>query len=428
MPEPDKYPDPALQPVVPANPLVRITLPLQNEIQRLVESFSLSAHQFCVVDSSTILSNPHYIFENRNGKEPIGVITDTVFEEISKKFKKGRFRKQKLALAELIESRRYVITGFDPKRKDNLILSEVIRMREAGLAGSKFITADRLLAAQAKALGIETVFHEPEYVPPKAISYTGFLEQGSPGFNYFYWNNAGQPVFHGADGDRVVETNHAVWNLLPRTVYQNLALDLMISDIPIVTIQSEAGYGKSRMALAAAIYLVFQAKKYKKIILIKPAYDASNPQGYLPGNMKEKTDPFLGYAYKLIFEITRERKAKDLFMSDGPPYDFNPERFEVMHLNYMRSVNIDGAVVVFDESQNADKGEGRALFTRNCQNVKLICLGDVTQIDRDDIDDYDCALNRAVRKFAGNENYAHLVLQGETERGPICDLVIKTGY
>jgi PhoH-like ATPase len=90
-------------------------------------------------------------------------------------------------------------------------------------------------------------------------------------------------------------------------------------------------------------------------------------------------------------------------------------------------MNIENAVVIVDEMQNMTRSECRALLSRLGEGVKCICLGDIHQVDHPELSTEDNGLNWVVRSFNGNRIYAHLVLKGERSRGPITDLVIKSG-
>ncbi len=388
-----------------------------------------STHQFVSVDTSTILNDPNSIFAKQNGKEIIGLITATVQAEINKLLGNGKFYRQKNALADLIRARRYVIVGFDPKHKDNQILSELFALRDQGIKNLKFNTADTLLAAQAEALGIEVVFEEIKPNIPRAIEYTGFLPKDSDGYNYFYWNDVGKPVFCGIDGEEIVDYVLRPWKLKPRNVYQNLALYLMLNeDIPLVTVQSKAGFGKTHLALVAAFYQVLQLGTYRKIFFVKPTYEASETNGYLPGDLNDKVNPHMRSVHDLVLKLNGIRSVKIFDKANVWPPVYNHKVFEILLLNFIRGMNVENSLIIFDEMQNADEGEARALLTRGCEHTKIICLGDVTQRDRKDLNPYKNALNRAVIKFAGDKRYAHFVLTGDHSRGPVCDLVNQTGY
>jgi PhoH-like ATPase len=243
------------------------------------------------------------------------------------------------------------------------------------------------------------------------------------------WNEKGKPVMFSADGEKVIDYQHQIWKVVPRNVYQNIALELMVKeDIHIVSIQSSAGYGKSFLALAAAFFLCLNKKRYEKIFVIKPMVEIGQKLGYLPGKVEEKLEPYIRYVSDLVLKLHTLRPANKIFMDPNAyPLRYNPKRFELLPLTFIRGMNIENAVVIIDEIQNMSRAECRALLSRMGEGVKCICLGDTRQVDHPYLNTENNGMNWVVKKFKGNPIYAHLVLKGEKSRGPITDLVIKSG-
>ena len=281
-----------------------------------------------------------------------------------------------------------------------------------------------------------------ESVPFKseAEHITGFVESREEIFpNCFMWEN-GKPVYFGNNGERVIGHQNKIWNVIPRNVYQNLALELMTDEsVDVVSLQSEAGYGKSFLALAAALHLVLERKACHKIYVIKPMIEIGQSMGLLPGGVNEKMSPYMRYILDLVLKLHKMRPANRIFGKSGEKNNdecndqfnglpqFNPMRFELLPLTYIRGMNIENAVVIVDEMQNMTRGESRALLSRMGEGVKCFCLGDTHQIDHPYLNAENNGLNWVVKKFKGNRNYAHLVLKGEKSRGPITDMVIRSG-
>jgi PhoH-like ATPase len=216
---------------------------------------------------------------------------------------------------------------------------------------------------------------------------------------------------------------------MPRNVFQNLALELMTNaDIHIVSVQSNAGFGKSYLALATALYLVLEKKIYSKIYLIKPTIEIGQKLGYLPGRIDEKMEPYTRYIYDLLLKLHQSRSINKIFgNTDSYLPQLNPKLFEILPLAYIRGLNIENAVVIIDEMQNMARAECRALLSRLGGGVKCICLGDIHQVDNIFLNQENNGLNWVVKKFKGSPIYSHIVLKGEKSRGPITDLVINSG-
>ena len=200
------------------------------------------------------------------------------------------------------------------------------------------------------------------------------------------------------------------------------------SDIHIVSMQSDAGYGKSYLALATALYLVMEKKAYEKIFVVKPMIEIGQKLGYLPGRVEEKMEPYTRYISDLMIKLHRLRSANKVFVENGTyPPQFNSKIFEILPLAYIRGMNIENAVVIIDEMQNMSRAECRALLSRLGEGVKCICLGDINQVDNPYLNKENNGLNWIVKKFKGNNIYSHIVLKGDKSRGPITDLVISSG-
>ena len=146
---------------------------------------------------------------------------------------------------------------------------------------------------------------------------------------------------------------------------------LISSEITICS--GPAGVGKSYITMKAAIDLISDPKTpYEKIIIVRPAVEAEEKLGSLPGNVEEKLDPYIFPSYylmnKIIGKEVRE-KLKDL------------DVIEVFALAYMRGMNIDNSILIFEEGQNASPSQMKLLLTRIGFNSKFFISGDVEQSD-----------------------------------------------
>lgn len=389
-----------------------------------------------VVDTNVLLDDPGALFKLRNGNENHVFIPYHVLLELNK-FKKDPRLGHIVAkvIAHLsdhpdqftILSAKEVAPPF-AQQVDNHILEEI---QESGLDSPILVTNDRILQLQASLQGITSENYK-ESVPFKseAEHVTGFVDSREEAFaNCFMWGEAGKPVFFSNHGEKTIDYQHKVWQVTPRSVYQNLALELMTDlSIPVVSIQSEAGYGKSFLALAAALYLMLERKKFSKIYVVKPMVEIGQKLGYLPGSVEEKMGPYIRYVLDLLMKLHKMRSANRLFINpDDHPPQLNPARFEMLPLTYIRGMNIENAVVIVDEIQNMSRGECRALLSRMGEGVKCLCLGDTRQVDHPYLNAENNGLNWIVNKFKNNRAYAHLVLKGDKSRGPITDLVIQSG-
>lgn len=148
----------------------------------------------------------------------------------------------------------------------------------------------------------------------------------------------------------------------------------LLTERQITICSGPAGVGKSYIAMKAAIDLLSDpTTPYEKIIIVRPAVEAEEKLGSLPGNVEEKLDPYIFPSYylmnKIIGKEARE-KLKDI------------DVIEVFALAYMRGMNIDNSILIFEEAQNSTPNQMKLLLTRIGFNSKFFISGDLEQFDR----------------------------------------------
>ena len=156
-----------------------------------------------------------------------------------------------------------------------------------------------------------------------------------------------------------------------------------------------AGVGKSYIAMKAAVELLMdENNSYEKIIIVRPAVEAEEKLGALPGNLEEKLDPYIFPSYYLLNKIIGKEAREKLKEADV---------IEVFALAYMRGMNIDNSILIFEESQNSTPSQMKLLLTRIGFNSKFFISGDVEQTDRYK-DKTLSGLYDAVNRFKDMEN------------------------
>jgi PhoH-like ATPase len=414
--------------------MVRQDTPALRQTQRGFEP-SMSKKNY-ILDTNVLIENPNSILSLRNGQDNEVYIPYHVLIELNKLKTNPRLRhivaKVIDVLLEHKDRLHFIrndssISPFTEEIVDNFILEEIKASTE--IENPILVTNDRILQLQASLLSIASEeFKDSKPFESESQLYTGFTDNGdAPLPNSFSWVD-GKPVMHAPDGDKTIAYSHTVWNVKPRNVYQNLALELVLSDhIDLVSIQSEAGFGKTYLALAAALYMVLEKRNYEKVFVIKPTIELGAKLGYLPGDIEEKMEPYVKYIFDLVQKLHDLRPANKIFANPGADtLKYNPKKFEILPLAFIRGMNIENAYVIIDESQNLSRNEMRALLTRMGEGVKCLCLGDTSQVDNPYLNEANNGLNWIVRKFKGFNNYGHIVLKGERSRGPITDMVLKS--
>lgn len=155
-----------------------------------------------------------------------------------------------------------------------------------------------------------------------------------------------------------------------RTVNQKRLIDLSEKNDLLFAV-GPAGSGKTYTAIALAVRAL-KNKEVKKIILTRPAVEAGEKLGFLPGDMKEKLDPYLQPLYDALNDMIPPRKLQ-AYMEDGT--------VQIAPLAYMRGRTLDNAFVILDEAQNTTFSQLKMFLTRMGRNAKFIVTGDITQID-----------------------------------------------
>lgn len=389
-----------------------------------------------VLDTNVLIENPRSIYSLQNGEQNQVHIPYTVLLELDRLKKDSRLgHVVGQAIQILLDDSSLRLFkasqngAYNGEPNDDLLLKEII---EQGIEDPILVTNDRILQVKAKLYGIRCEgYRDANPFQSESQRYTGFVGEGEePIPNCFQWLE-GKPVYHGSNGPRVIDYAHRVWGVNPRTVYQNLAMELVNDPgIDLVSIQSEAGYGKTFIALACALYQVLEQKEspFRKVYLVKPVVEIGSKMGYLPGDVEDKMQPYIRYVFDLVFKLHELRPANRIFLDpELATMRFNPKKFEILPIAYIRGMNLENAVVIVDEMQNMSRTETRSLLTRMGEGVKCVCLGDTRQVDSPYLNESNNGLNWVVKKLKGSRNYAHIVLKGERSRGPITDMVLKSG-
>ncbi len=156
----------------------------------------------------------------------------------------------------------------------------------------------------------------------------------------------------------------------PKNLHQKIYMEL-IDKYDMVFSVGPAGTGKTYLAMAMSLYLLFE-RKYGRIVLARPALEAGEKIGYLPGTMEDKVNPYLRPLYDALYDLLDIEKAMRL-MERGT--------IEIAPLAFMRGRTLNDSVVILDEAQNTTSEQMKMFLTRIGFDSKAIITGDITQID-----------------------------------------------
>ncbi len=179
----------------------------------------------------------------------------------------------------------------------------------------------------------------------------------------------------------------------PKTVGQKKYVDAILKNTITIGV-GPAGTGKTYLAVAAAA-AAFRAKQVSRIILTRPAVEAGEKLGFLPGDLQNKVDPYLRPLYDGLFEM---------FGAEGYAKNMERGNIEVAPLAYMRGRTLDDSFIILDEAQNTSREQMKMFLTRIGFGSKVVITGDVTQIDlpRDKVS----GLKDAIRILEGIDDIA----------------------
>lgn len=159
----------------------------------------------------------------------------------------------------------------------------------------------------------------------------------------------------------------------PKTINQQVYLDA-IRDHDLVFGIGPAGTGKTYLAVAAAVHML-KHERAKKVILVRPAVEAGEKLGFLPGDLQQKVNPYLRPLFDALHDMMDFGTLKRFMLNDV---------IEVVPLAYMRGRTLNRAVILLDEAQNTTRGQMQMFLTRMGHGSKMIVTGDTTQIDLPD--------------------------------------------
>jgi PhoH-like ATPase len=226
------------------------------------------------------------------------------------------------------------------------------------------------------------------------------------------------------DGDRVLlqiiddyrHNQHAVWGISARNREQNFALNaLMDPEIDFVTLLGTAGSGKTLLALAAGMAQTMDQQRYSEIIMTRATVSVGEDIGFLPGTEEEKMTPWMGALTDNLEVLTHTQEGGA--WGRAATNDLLAARIKIRSMNFMRGRTFLTRWVIIDEAQNLTPKQMKTLLTRAGPGTKMICLGNVEQIDTPYLTETTSGLTYAVDRFKAWAHSAHVTLRrGERSR------------
>ena len=362
-------------------------------------------------------------------------------------------------------------TSLPQGKADNQILGVVaaLRLQHAALASESkadarevvLVSKDINMRVKARALGLAT----DDYQNDKTLEDGDLLYSGSMALPADFWATHGQTVeswqsgahtfyrisgpvvpsllinqfvYFEAPGEpslyaRVTEIrgktavfktlkdfNHlknAVWGVTTRNREQNFAMNLLMDpEVDFVTLTGTAGSGKTLMALAAGLTQVLDDRRYTEIIVTRATVSVGEDIGFLPGTEEEKMGPWMG-ALDDNMEVLSKTDTSAGEWGRAATSELIRSRIKIKSMNFMRGRTFLTKYVIIDEAQNLTPKQMKTLITRAGPGTKIVCMGNLAQIDTPYLTEGSSGLTFAVDKFKGWPHGGHITLaRGERSR------------
>jgi PhoH-like ATPase len=213
------------------------------------------------------------------------------------------------------------------------------------------------------------------------------------------------------------QTKHNVWGIAARNREQNFALNLLMDpDVDFVSLLGQAGSGKTLLTLAAALTQTLDKKLYSEIIMTRVTVSVGEDIGFLPGTEEEKMAPWMG-ALEDNLDVLNKTDEDVGEWGRAATQDLIRTRIKIKSLNFMRGRTFLNKFLIIDEAQNLTPKQMKTLITRAGPGTKVVCLGNIAQIDTPYLTEGSSGLTYVVDRFKGWDHNGHVTLmRGERSR------------
>ncbi len=217
-------------------------------------------------------------------------------------------------------------------------------------------------------------------------------------------------------------SHHSVWGVHARNREQNFALNLLMDpEVDFVSLLGQAGTGKTLLTLAAGLSQVLDEQRYHDIIVTRATVPMGDDIGFLPGTEEEKMAPWMG-ALMDNMEVLSSGEGGE--WGRAATNDLLRNRIKIHSMNFMRGRTFLKKFVIIDEAQNLTSKQMKSLITRAGPGTKVVCLGNIAQIDTPYLTETTSGLTFAVDRFKNWENSGHITLISG-ERSRLADFAAK---
>lgn len=212
------------------------------------------------------------------------------------------------------------------------------------------------------------------------------------------------------------ENRQAVWGMHARNREQNFALNLLMDpEIDFVTLLGAAGTGKTLLTLAAGLAQTLDEQRYNEIVMTRVTVPVGEDIGFLPGTEEEKMTPWMGALMDNLEVLTGRLEGSD--WERAATNELLSKRIKIRSVNFMRGRTFLSRYLILDEAQNLTPKQMKTLITRAGPGTKIVCLGNLSQIDTPYLTESTSGLTNVVDRFRGWRHAGHVTLaRGERSR------------
>lgn len=213
------------------------------------------------------------------------------------------------------------------------------------------------------------------------------------------------------------QQKNSIWGITARNREQNFALNLLMDpDVDFITLLGQAGTGKTLLTLASALTQTLDKKIYSEIIMTRVTVPVGEDIGFLPGTEEEKMAPWMG-ALEDNLDVLNKTDDEAGDWGRAATQDLIRTRIKIKSLNFMRGRTFLHKFLIIDEAQNLTPKQMKTLITRAGPGTKVVCLGNIAQIDTPYLTEGSSGLTYVVDRFKGWQHNGHITLmRGERSR------------
>ncbi len=331
-----------------------------------------------------------------------------------------------------------------PQREVILVSKDInmrVKARALGLAADdyqndKTLDDGELLYAGSLALPQDFWTRQSKTIESWQSGSHTFYRVSGPAVGQFYINQfvyfeaPGEPSLYARvteirDKTAVLKTlkdythlKNAIWGVTSRNREQNFALNLLMDpEVDFVTLAGTAGTGKTLMALASGLTQVLDDRRYTEIIMTRATVSVGEDIGFLPGTEEEKMGPWMGALDDNLEFLAKGDGGNAGEWGRAATNELIRSRIKVKSMNFMRGRTFMNKYVIIDEAQNLTPKQMKTLITRAGPGTKIICMGNLAQIDTPYLTEGSSGLTFAVDRFKGWPHGGHITLaRGERSR------------